>query len=229
MADWHIPTCVVILPTDPLTMDNAQAISSFVTGLTLSLSLIVAIGAQNAYVLRQGLRREHVAAVVLACASLDAILMVLGVSGLANSLADSQRLLDALGLIGSLVLFVYGAMALRRAFLSQSMLANAEGAPASMGRVVSQVLSISLLNPHVYLDTVVLVGAVGARQAPGMQAAFLWGACLGSALWFTGLGFGARLLTPLFARPVAWRVLDVLVAGMMWSVAYGLAKGIGDV
>ena len=130
-------------------MDNAQAISSFVTGLTLSLSLIVAIGAQNAYVLRQGLRREHVAAVVLACATLDAILMVLGVSGLANSLADSQRLLDALGLIGSLVLFVYGAMALRRAFLSQSMLANAEGAPASMGRVVSQVLSISLLNPHV--------------------------------------------------------------------------------
>lgn len=207
-------------------MDGAQAISSFVTGLTLSLSLIVAIGAQNAYVLRQGLRREHVAAVVLVCTTLDAILMVLGVSGLVTSLAGSARVLDALGLIGSLVLFVYGAMALRRACLSQSMLANAEGAPASMGRVVSQILSISLLNPHVYLDTVVLVGAVGARQPPGMQAAFLWGACLGSAIWFTCLGFSARLLTPLFARPVAWRVLDVLVAGMMWYVAYGLAKGI---
>ena len=207
-------------------MDQTPAISSFVTGLTLSLSLIVAIGAQNAYVLRQGLRREHVAAVVLACATLDAILMVMGVSGLASSLAGSARVLDALGLLGSLVLFVYGVMALRRAFLTQSMLANAEGTPASRGRVVSQVLSISLLNPHVYLDTVVLVGAVGVRQAPGMQSAFLWGACLGSAVWFTGLGFGARLLTPLFARPAAWRVLDLLVAGMMWYVAYGLAKGI---
>ncbi len=207
-------------------MDYTPAISSFVTGLTLSLSLIVAIGAQNAFVLRQGLRREHVAAVVFACAALDAILMILGVSGLATSLAGSARVLDALGLLGSLVLFVYGAMALRRAFLSQSMLANAEGTPASMGRVVGQVLSISLLNPHVYLDTVVLVGAVGARQPAGMQAMFLWGSCLGSAIWFTGLGFGARLLTPLFARPAAWRVLDVLVAGMMWYVAYDLAQGI---
>ena len=205
-------------------MEHTPAISSFVTGLTLSLSLIVAIGAQNAYVLRQGLRREHVAAVVLTCAALDATLMVVGVSGLATSLAGSQRLLDALGLIGCLVLFVYGAMALRRAFLSQSMLAKTEGAPATMGRVVSQVLSISLLNPHVYLDTVVLVGAVGAQQPPGMQAAFLWGSCLGSALWFAGLGFGARLLTPVFARPAAWRVLDLLVAGMMWYVSYGLAK-----
>ena len=206
-------------------MEHPQVIGSFVTGLTLSLSLIVAIGAQNAFVLRQGLRREHVAAVVSVCAALDALLMVLGVSGLASSIADSPRFLDALGLAGSVVLFVYGAMALRRAFLSQSMQAKTEGAPVPLGRVVSQVLSISLLNPHVYLDTVVLVGAVGVRQPPGMQTAFLWGSCLGSALWFTCLGFGARLLTPLFARPAAWRVLDLLVACMMWVVAYGLAKG----
>jgi L-lysine exporter family protein LysE/ArgO len=205
-------------------MNPALASTSFFTGLSLMLSLIVAIGAQNTFVLRQGLRREHVLAVVLACSLLDALLMVLGVSGLGASIGDSPRLLNGLGLVGAVVLAVYGALALRRALSPHSLQASADGLPAPRGRVVAQVLSLSLLNPHVYLDTVVLVGAVGARQPAGMQVAFLLGSCLASAAWFAALGFGARLLTPLFARPLAWRVLDLLVAVMMWSVAYALAQ-----
>jgi L-lysine exporter family protein LysE/ArgO len=204
-------------------MDPSLALPSFLTGLTLMASLIVAIGAQNTFVLRQGLRREHVLPVVLACSLLDALLMVIGVSGLAASIGESPRLLNGLGLVGAMVLTVYGVLALRRAFAPQVLLARSEGQAAPMGRVVGQVLSLSLLNPHVYLDTVVLVGAVGARQPAGMQGAFLLGSCLASALWFAALGFGARLLTPLFARPAAWRVLDVLVAAMMWAVAWPLA------
>ncbi len=204
-------------------MDTSLALASFLVGLTLMASLIVAIGAQNSFVLRQGLRREHVLPVVLACTLVDAALMVLGVSGLASSIGESQRLLNALGLVGALVLFVYGVLALRRALAPHVLQTHSDGQAAPLGRVVAQVLSISLLNPHVYLDTVVLVGAVGARQPAGMQGAFLLGSCLASALWFATLGFGARLLTPLFAQPAAWRVLDVLVAAMMWAVAWPLA------
>ena len=160
---------------------------------------------------------------VAACALLDALLMVLGVSGLGASIGDSPRVLDALGLVGALVLTVYGALALRRAVHPHALQTSSAGQAAPVGRVVAQVLSLSLLNPHVYLDTVVLVGAVGAKQASGMQGAFLLGSCLASLLWFAALGFGARLLTPFFARPAAWRMLDLLVAAMMWSVAWQLA------
>lgn len=203
-------------------MSIAFSPSVFITGFTLSLSLIVAIGAQNTHVLRQGLRREHVAAVVAVCALLDIALMTVGVSGLAASLGQYPRVLDALGLLGAAVLAVYGALALRRAVHPGSLQATGSGVAVPVGRMVAQTLSISLLNPHVYLDTVVLVGAVGAQQPLGTQGAFLLGAGVGSTLWFVGLGFGARVLTPLFAKPLAWRLLDLLVAGMMWSIATGL-------
>lgn len=198
------------------------ALPSITTGLTLSLSLIVAIGAQNTFVLRQGLRREHVAAVVAVCALLDMGLMTLGVSGLAATLGNYPRALNALGLAGAAVVGWYGLSALRRAFAPHAMQAQLQGAPQSLQKTVLQTLSISLLNPHVYLDTVILVGAVGAKQAAGTQGWFLVGAGGASALWFITLGFGARLLSPLFARPIAWRVLDVLVAAMMAHIAYGL-------
>lgn len=205
-------------------METSPPFTAFATGLSLSLSLIMAIGAQNTFVLRQGLRREHVAVVVLACALLDMVLMALGVSGLAAMLGDAPGLRDALGLLGALALAVYGLMALKHAFAPQALHAAADGTPASATRVLAQVLSISLLNPHVYLDTVVLVGAVGAKQAAGLQSIFLLGASVGSAAWFATLGYGARLLTPLFARPAAWRILDGLVAIMMGTIAYGLAR-----
>ena len=205
-------------------MFSSFNVSVFLTGLTLSLSLIMAIGAQNTHVLRQGLRREHVAAVVAVCALLDMALMTLGVSGLAASLGEYPRALDALGFVGALVLVVYGAQALRRALQPCTLQTAQGGAPVSAGRMVAQTLSLSLLNPHVYLDTVILVGAVGAKQPAGSQAAFLLGAGSASALWFVALGYGARVLTPLFAKPIAWRMLDLLVTAMMWTIAAGLVQ-----
>lgn len=178
--------------------------SAFLTGFTLSLSLIVAIGAQNAFVLRQGLRREHVGAVVAVCAPLDVALMAAGVFGLGALVQSSPRALTVIAWAGAAVLAVYGLQALTRA------------------QVVRQVLAISLLNPHVYLDTVVLVGAVGAGQPAALRPVFLAGAGAASALWFAALGYGARLLTPLFARPAAWRVLDLAVAALMFGIAWQL-------
>jgi len=173
-------------------------------------------------VLRQGLRREHVAAVVAVCALLDITLMTIGVSGLAATLGNYPRAMNALALAGAAVVGWYGLSALRRAFAPHAMQAQLQGAPQTLRTTVMQVLTISLLNPHVYLDTVILVGAVGAKQAAGTQGWFLLGAGGASALWFITLGFGARLLSPLFARPVAWRVLDLLVAAMMGHIAYSL-------
>jgi L-lysine exporter family protein LysE/ArgO len=200
--------------------------SALVAGLVTGLSLIVAIGAQNTFVLRQGLRREHVAAVVALCVLLDIALMTLGVSGLAASLGRYPRALDALALAGALLLAGYGSAALYRAWRPQALRTASSDTTQPLGRVLTQALAISLLNPHVYLDTVVLIGAVGARQPAGMQGVFLIGAGLASAAWFSVLGYGARVLAPLFARPAAWRVLDLVIAATMWSLAVGLASGV---
>jgi len=202
---------------------SAQA--SFVTGLTLMATLIVAIGAQNTFVLRQGLRREHVAAVAALCIAIDVVLMGAGVGGLGALVTDRPGLLRALALVGAAVLAWYAWAGLRRACAAHALVTSAAGTPQPVARVLAQVAGISLLNPHVYLDTVVLVGAVGARQAAGTQGVFLLGAALASALWFTARGFGARLLQPLFARAVAWRVLDAAAGGLMLWLAAGLARG----
>ncbi len=206
-------------------MFDTFSIASLVTGLTLSASLIVAIGAQNAFVLRQGLRREHVAGVVAVCALLDIVLMAIGVSGLGAALAQQPGLLQVATLGGALVLAWYGLSAFRRALNPHTLQAELSGAPQSSRQVLVQALSISLLNPHVYLDTVLLVGSIGARQAAGTQGAFLVGASLASALWFAALGFGAQLLSPLFARPLAWRLLDAAVGVTMGWIAFSLAMG----
>jgi L-lysine exporter family protein LysE/ArgO len=199
--------------------------ASFITGLTLGASLIVAIGAQNAFVLRQGLRREHVAAVVSVCALLDIVLMAAGVSGLGAAVQAQPRLLEAATIGGALVLAWYALAAFRRALGPHALRADPAGASQPAGQVVLQALGISLLNPHVYLDTVVLVGAIGARQPAGTQGAFLVGASLASALWFAALGFGARVMSPLFARPGAWRLLDAAVGVTMGWIAFKLVTG----
>ena len=196
----------------------------FLTGFTLSLSLIVAIGAQNAFVLRQGLRREHVGAVVAVCALLDVALMAAGVFGLGALVQSSPRALQAIAWAGAAVLVFYGVQALRRALAPGHLLAGPGVAGMPRARALREVLAISLLNPHVYLDTVVLVGAVGAGQPAALRPVFLAGAGLASTLWFAALGYGARLLTPLFARPAAWRVLDLGVAALMFGIAWGLVR-----
>ncbi len=201
---------------------STAAFAFFSTGFTLSLSLILAIGAQNAFVLRQGLRREHVAAVVAVCAVLDVSLMAIGVAGLGAAIGSRPALLEVIRHVGAAVLIFYAVQALRRAMSSQALQTSAGGERMPLRQVVAQIAAISLLNPHVYLDTVVLVGAVGAQQPDDLRWVFLCGAGLASTVWFVALGFGARLLTPLFAKPVAWRALDLLVAALMAWIAWGL-------
>jgi L-lysine exporter family protein LysE/ArgO len=193
--------------------------SVFLQGLALSLGLIVAIGAQNAFVLRQGLRREHVASVVFFCALSDALLMAAGVLGMGQALGERPMVAHALALAGAVFLAVYGWKALRRALQQNGLLANEEGNGLSWAAAMAQAAAFTLLNPHVYLDTVLLVGSIGAQQPAGLQPWFVAGASSASLLWFCALGFGARWLAPLFAQPRAWQVLDVLIGLTMWVLS----------
>lgn len=184
-------------------------------GLALSLGLIMAIGAQNAFVLRQGLRREHVGSVVLFCAVADALLITAGVLGMAQALGESPGLARALAAAGALFLAVYGWRALRRARHAQRLQAAQRGDGLPRGAAVAQAAAFTLLNPHVYLDTVLLVGSIGAQQPAVLRGWFIAGASSASLFWFALLGFGARWLAPWFARPVAWQVLDGLIGATM--------------
>lgn len=191
----------------------------FLQGLALSLGLIVAIGAQNAFVLRQGLRREHVGPVVFFCALADATLITAGVFGMAQALGNRPQVAQALAVVGALFLVWYGWRSLQRVQRAGQLQAAPEGAALSRGAVLAQAAAFTLLNPHVYLDTVLLVGSIGAQQAPGLRGWFVAGACTASVLWFSALGYGARWLSPWFARPRAWQVLDALIGLTMWVLA----------
>ncbi len=191
----------------------------FLQGLALSFGLIVAIGAQNAFVLRQGLRREHVAPVVAFCALADAVLITAGVLGMAQALGNHPSLARALALAGAGFLAVYGAQALRRARHAQRLTATAAGAGLGRGAALAQAAAFTLLNPHVYLDTVLLVGSIGAQQPAVLRGWFIAGASVASLSWFGLLGFGARWLAPWFARPRAWQVLDGLIGLTMFVLA----------
>lgn len=193
--------------------------SAFTTGFALSATLIIAIGAQNAFVLRQGIRKEHVAPIVFFCALADLILIGAGVLGLASVLGDSPVLVSVLTIAGSAFLVWYGLRALRRALVPQSLQAATGDQPLSLGNAMAQAAGFTLLNPHVYLDTVLLMGSIGTRQPPDLRLWFVGGAACASGVWFTTLGFGARLLAPIFARPVAWRVLDTLIGLTMLALA----------
>lgn len=193
-------------------------------GMALSLGLIVAIGAQNAFVLRQGLRREHVGAVVAFCALADALLISAGVMGLGQALGDQPVLTRALAWVGAAFLAVYGWRALRRARHPGTLSAAGGDQPVPLRAALLQAAAFTLLNPHVYLDTVLLVGSIGAQQPTPMQTWFIAGASTASALWFSTLGFGARWLAPWFARPRAWQVLDGLIGVTMMVLSALLVR-----
>ncbi|MEZ5657120.1 MAG: LysE/ArgO family amino acid transporter [Burkholderiaceae bacterium] len=201
-----------------------SATQVFAQGLALSLGLIVAIGAQNAFVLRQGLRREHVVSVVAFCALADALLITAGVMGMAQALARNAWLARALALFGAAFLAFYGWRALQRARRPQQLDVVRGGAGSSRTAVLAQAAAFTLLNPHVYLDTVLLVGSIGARHPGPLQAWFIAGAASASALWFGLLGFGARRVAPWFAHPRAWQILDAVIAVMMFGLAAGLLR-----
>ena len=197
---------------------------AFVQGLALSLGLIVAIGAQNAFVLRQGLRREHVGSVVLFCALADAVLIAAGVLGMAQAVGEHQEFARALALAGAVFLAVYGWKALRRARQSNQLRAEESGTGLRLAGVMAQAAAFTLLNPHVYLDTVLLVGSIGAQQPFALRPWFVAGASFARLLWFGMLGFGARWLAPWFAKPKAWQVLDGLIGLTMWVLALLLVR-----
>lgn len=194
-----------------------------VRGLLSGLSLIVAIGAQNAYVLRQGLRREHVGAVVLLCIAADALLITLGTAGLGALVEAHPTALAVVRFGGAGFLLWLAVGALRRA-RRPGALDPARSGPAGLRQVLATSATLTFLNPHVYLDTVLLLGAL-AQQAGPARWQFAAGAAIASASWFTALGFGAARLRPLFARPAAWRLLDVGVATVMATIAVRLLIG----
>jgi L-lysine exporter family protein LysE/ArgO len=203
-------------------VDAAAAAAA--TGFALAATLIIAIGAQNAFVLRQGLKREHVGLVVVFCAAADALLMTAGVLGAGQALAAMPQLTVALASGGAIFLAIYGARALHRAWRPSSLPAADQHFASSARAALAQAAAFTLLNPHVYLDTVMLVGAVGAQQTPALRPAFLIGACAASGLWFTAIGYGARWLAPWFARPAAWRVLDTVIGLTMLLLAALLTR-----
>jgi len=197
------------------------------SGLGFGLSLIVAIGAQNAFVLRQGLRREHVLPVVVICALSDALLIALGVGGLGSLLQLVPWLLVVVRLGGAAFLIVYGILAARRAFRPAALVATDDGRRTPLWTAVATVLALTWLNPHVYLDTIVLLGSIAATHGDDRWW-FGLGAVVASILWFTALGFGARYLRPLFATPVSWRILDGVIAIVMIAIAVSLLLGLAE-
>lgn len=199
--------------------------SPLLAGLGLGLSLIVAIGAQNAFVLRQGLRREHVVTIVAICAVSDALLITLGTWGLGALIESAEWLLAVVRIAGAAFLTWYGMRSAIRAFRPAALNADPAGARVSLRTAILTALALTWLNPHVYLDTLVLLGSIGATYGDGRWL-FGLGAAIGSVVWFTALGFGSRLLRPLFAKPVAWRILDALIAVVMLAIAVSLLIGL---
>ncbi|MCV2490319.1 LysE family transporter [Geodermatophilus sp. YIM 151500] len=190
-------------------------------GLGLGLSLIVAIGAQNAFVLRQGLRLEHVSAVVAVCAVSDAVLILAGVAGGSWLSARLPDAITAIRLAGAAFLLGYAALAARRALHPAAIAVDTRGTRTGLLATVVTCLALTWLNPHVYLDTVLLLGSVADSHGT-WRWWFAVGAAVGSVIWFCALGYGARLLRPLFARPAAWRVLDSAIAVVMAVLGLGL-------
>ncbi|NMG28556.1 LysE/ArgO family amino acid transporter [Aromatoleum evansii] len=198
----------------------------FLAGFLASMALIVAIGAQNSFVLRQGIRREHLLPVALICALSDALLIGAGIAGLGALIQSSPDLLAIARYGGAAFLVMYGGFAARRAWQGERMHVEA-GAPVPLATAVATCLGFTFLNPHVYLDTVVLLGGLANQHGEHGRWVFGAGSAAASLLWFFTLAYGARVLAPLFARAIAWRVLDALMALVMFALAASLLQGEG--
>ncbi|WP_028049939.1 LysE/ArgO family amino acid transporter [Cellulomonas sp. URHD0024] len=192
-------------------------LSAALAGFLTMMSLIVAIGAQNAFVLRQGIRREHVLPVVVLCSAADALLIVAGIAGLGAVIANHPAVLTVTKYVGAVFLLVLAFGSFRRA-QHPEVLDPAASGPASLSAVVTTCLALTFLNPNVYLDTVVLIGSLAHQHEPDAWV-FGFGAALASIVWFVALGFGAGYLRPLFARPRAWQVLDIVIGLVVTTIA----------
>ena len=192
------------------------------SGMLTGLALIVAIGAQNAFILRQGIRREHVGLVVAVCTLSDVILILGGTAGIGAIIEGAPWLLDAFRWGGALYLLWFAIQSIRSAFTPQGLTAEA---PRSRGSILATTLALTWLNPHVYLDTVVLLGSIANHHGPELRWVFSLGAVAGSAIWFTALGFGARALSKVLASSGAWQILDIIIAIVMTLLAIKLMVG----
>jgi len=206
-------------------MQNPTNIEALLQGFGLSMGLIIAIGSQNAFVLRQGLKRDRVFLVATVCFLCDATLIAAGAAGFGTLVASSPLALLIALWGGSAFLFLYGLRAFRCALHPDTLdPAGASDASGSAARVILSTLALSLLNPHVYLDTVILLGSLAARFSGASRLLFAVGAMTASLVWFYGIGYGARLLAPLFGKPAAWRLLDAVVGCTMWGIAVSLVR-----
>lgn len=194
----------------------------FLKGMGLGGSLIVAIGTQNAFLLKQGLQRHYVLACVCVCILCDAMLIMAGVAGMGSVISNNPGFLWWAKAGGAVFLLMYGLRAARAAWRPAAMNASVKETPAGFWAVIGMGLGFSLLNPHAFLDTVVLLGSIGGQHEGNGRFVFAGGAIMASVLWFFTLGFGARYLAPVFAKPVAWRVLDGIIALVMWAIAASL-------
>jgi L-lysine exporter family protein LysE/ArgO len=206
-------------------MDFTGLLTPAALGFGTGLALIVAIGSQNAFVLRQGIRGEHVAVVVLVCSVSDAVLIAAGIAGVGALLQANPVVVGVVRFAGAAFLVAYGVMAARRALRPGALTASGQQPAVGIGAALSTVLALTWLNPHVYLDTVLLLGSVANQQTQDLRWWFGAGAITASVAWFSALGFGARVLRPFFARPSSWRVLDGFVAAVMLTLGMRLAVG----
>lgn len=200
-------------------------IPAFINGFLLGGSLIIAIGAQNAFILRQGLLRQHVFILCLICALADALLIAFGVAGLGTIISSSPRLITIVTLGGALFLFSYAVLAFGRA-INPSFMRASQQAPGTLKAAIAACLAFTFLNPHVYLDTVVLVGSLSAKYQGFARLAYAEGAMAASFVWFFSLGYGARLLQPVFEKPASWRMLDTLIGTVMAGIGLSLLSSL---
>ncbi|NQY94206.1 MAG: LysE family transporter [Campylobacteraceae bacterium] len=192
-------------------------------GFSVTLSLIFAIGAQNVFVLKQGLKKEHVLPIILICIFIDVILISTGVFGIGYFVAQNPFLLKVIGVIGIAFLCGYALICLRSAFKNEHMDLSNGASKKSLKEVITLVLVFSLLNPHTYLDTILLIGGIGASYVDlEDKLFFLLGCIVASIVWFISLGFGSRILIPLFQKNITWKILDILIAILLFSIAYSL-------
>ena len=198
--------------------------SYLITGFLSGAALIIAIGAQNSFVLRQGIRCEHVLPIVLICASADTLLIAAGIAGLGTLIKSVPLLLEVTRYGGAAFLIVYGIVATRRA-LQPHLLSVDSGSGTSLGAAMVTCLAFTFLNPHVYLDTVILLGSLANQSGDTGRWVFGCGAAAASFVWFFALGYGARLLGPIFNKAIAWRVLDSLIALIMFGLGMSLLMG----
>lgn len=196
-------------------------LDSYGTGALTGLGLIVAIGAQNAYVLRQGIHRQHVAIVVAICALSDALLIILGVAGVGALIADHPTALNIMKWLGAAYLVWFAITSFRSALKPQALELSG---PVKRSGVIATTLALTYLNPHVYLDTVLMLGNIANQHGADGRWWFAGGAVTGSIVWFSALGFGARAVAPLMSKPSVWRVLDVIIGCMMLLIAVLLVR-----